>query len=187
MKAAVSSDNKQILVVEDSPTQAEELKYLLEVRGYKVFLAGNGKDALDVLARITPLLVISDIVMPEMNGYELCRRMKQDKGLRGIPVILLTALSDPRDVIKGLECGADNFLVKPYDENYLLSRMDYIIANRELRAHAKIDMGIEVIFSGQRYFISSERRQILDLLLSTYEAATHKNHALLERRRSYGP
>ena len=106
----------EILVVEDSPTQAERLKYILEVEGYQVTVARNGKEALSSLSEHRPTLVISDIVMPEMDGYQLCRRIKADQDLRSIPVILLTALSDPSDVVKALECSADNFLTKPYEE-----------------------------------------------------------------------
>jgi PAS domain S-box-containing protein len=174
-----TSRNIEVLIVEDSPTQAEHLKYTLEENGYAVFVANNGKAALALLQQRKPTMVISDIVMPEMDGYELCQRIKSNETLADIPVILLTSLADPKDVIQGLECGADNFIVKPYDEEYLLSGMEYIISNRELRRRERVEMGVEIFFAGQKYFINSERRQILDLLLSTYEAAVKKNTELL--------
>src|SRR5439155_1179846 len=121
-----------ILVVEDSPTQAEELQYILEQNGYQVSRATNGKKALEAMNKRKPTIVVSDIMMPEMDGYQLCRRIKEDNNFKDVPVILLTSLSDPVDVIKGLECGADNFITKPYDENYLLSRIQYILINRKL-------------------------------------------------------
>src|SRR3990170_786229 len=169
----------EILIVEDSPKQAEQLKYLLERHGYAVTAAANGKEALAAGRRRKPTIAISDIIMPDMDGYQLCRQIKADENLKDIPVILLTSLSNPTDVIKGLESGADNFIMKPYNEEYLLSRINYIIANRELRKSEKLEIGIEILFAGQKYFINSERRQILDLLLSTYEIAPNKNVELI--------
>jgi two-component system sensor histidine kinase/response regulator len=93
----------EILIVEDSPTQAKELRYTLERHGFVVRVAGNGGKALSMIRERKPTIVISDIVMPEMDGYRLCREIKDDGALRDIPVILLTALSDPKDVVRGLE------------------------------------------------------------------------------------
>jgi DNA-binding response OmpR family regulator/signal transduction histidine kinase len=178
MKTAARNGQIEILIVEDSPTQAEELKYILERHGYRLSLARNGRDALAAIARRLPTLVISDVVMPEMGGYELCRHIKQDPRSKGIPVVLLTSLSDPADVISGLESGADSFIFKPYDEQYLLARIAYIMANRHLRENDRSQMGVEIVFGGKKFFITSDRLQILNLLLSTYEAAVHKNQEL---------
>jgi len=170
------NDNVHILIVEDSPTQAVELQYLLEKNHYQVTVAKDGKKALEMLQQITPTIIISDIVMPEMNGYELCAAVKKDDHLKNIPMILLTGLSDPEDVIKGLICGANNFIVKPYDEHFLLSQIRYILANLEIRNNTSWQMNLEIVFRGKTYFINSERKQIIDLLLSTYEAAIQRNH-----------
>ncbi|MBI4641552.1 MAG: EAL domain-containing protein [Candidatus Tectomicrobia bacterium] len=99
-----------------------------------------------------------------------------------MPVILLTSLSDPKDVIRGLECGADNFITKPYDEEILLSRIQYFLENQELLGIEKVQTGIEIFFEGQKYLITSNRLQILNLLLSTYETAVQKNLELIEVR-----
>lgn len=171
-----------ILIVEDSPTQAEHLKYILEVLQYRVTHAANGVQALALLRSESFDLVISDIVMPEMDGYQLCKAIKSDPSLRGVPVILLTALSDPHDIINGLMCGADNFVTKPYDEKYLLARIRFILANRNLHNHENTEMGIEVVFAGQKYFITSARQQILNLLLSTFETAIDRNYELMRAR-----
>lgn len=173
-------DENLILIVEDSPTQAEKLKYMLEKHGYRVRSAGNGREALASLGREKPITVISDIVMPEMDGYELCRRIKANQEFHEIPVILLTSLSDPEDVIMGLECGADFFIMKPYNETFLLSRIQHILANRTLRDLNGVRMGLEIFFRGKKYFINSDRLQILNLLLSTYENAIQKNHELAD-------
>ena len=110
--------------------------------------------------------------MPEMDGYELCKAIKSDENLKDIPVILVTTLSDSQDVIRGLECGADNFIRKPYDERYLLSRINYLLMNLDMRKDHKMRVGVEINLGGQKYFINSERQQILDLLISTYEAGS---------------
>jgi PAS domain S-box-containing protein/putative nucleotidyltransferase with HDIG domain len=168
----------KILIVEDSPTQAEELKHLLERDNYEVEVAINGLEALNVLEGMKPLVVISDIVMPVMDGYELCRRIKDTENIRDISVILLTSLSEPEDVIESLACGADYFLTKPYDERGLLTRIQYIIANCDLESATQTKVGIEIIFGNQRYYINSDRLQILNLLLSTYETAVQKKREL---------
>jgi len=168
----------KILIVEDSPTQAEELKHLLERNNYEVEVAINGLEALNVLEGMKPLVVISDIVMPVMDGYELCRRIKDTENIRDISVILLTSLSEPEDVIESLACGADYFLTKPYDERGLLTRIQYIIANCDLESATQTKVGIEIIFGNQRYYITSDRLQILNLLLSTYETAVQKKREL---------
>ncbi len=168
-----------ILIVEDSPTQAEELRFILEQNGYKASVAKNGKEALTVLETHVPDVVITDVLMPEMDGYELCKQIRSNQRLKDLPVILVTTLSDPTDVIRGLEVGANYFITKPYEGGYLVSRLQYLIANRELRKNLKAEMGINVFFFGQNYFITAERLQILDLLLSTYENAYHQNRELL--------
>lgn len=177
-KQEIGIVGEDILVIEDSPTQAIHLKHLLEKHGHRVSTAGNGREALTLLTGEKPGLIISDILMPELDGYELCRIIKANQSYRDIPVILLTSLADPKDVIKGLECGADNFITKPYSEEHLLARIEHtrIIRN----ATETADM--EICFAGRKYLISAGRRQILNLLLSTYEAAIGKNHELIRAR-----
>ncbi len=173
-----------VLVAEDSPTQAAQLRHLLEERGYQVTVAANGREALEAARRSKPGLLLSDVVMPEMDGYTLCRQIKSDPELKDLPVILVTSLSAPQDVLKGLQCGADNFITKPYNEKNLVSRIEYILANREVRSSEKMRAGIEVRLAGETYFVTSERQQILDLLISTYEEAVRINEELRRSHRS---
>ena len=173
----------EILIVEDSPTQAEQLRHYITAWGYKATVARNGKQALGEALKRKPDLVISDVVMPEMDGYTLCRKIKAHSSLRDVAVILLTSLSAPQDVIKGLECGADNFIRKPYDEKYLHSRVDYILTNRELRKTERMQVGVQLYFGGRNYFITAEKQQILDLLISTYESAVQINDELETKQR----
>lgn len=173
---------EMILVVEDSPTQAEQLRYMLEKHRFRVSVARNGREALIKISEVQPALIISDIVMPEMDGYELCRRVKNHDEVCNIRIILLTSLSDPMDVIRGLECGADNFITKPYDEEFLISRIGYLLENRYDAQDCATLPELKIIFAGREFAITSSRHQILDLLLSTYETAIRKNQELIRAR-----
>mgnify|MGYP003590441068 CR=1 FL=1 len=124
-------------------------------------------------------------MMPEMDGYELCRRIKGDETLRDVPVVLLTSLSDPRDVIRGLQCGADNFLTKPYEDAHLLRRLHHILVNLELRREGHAQMTVEVFFAGQHHRLTADRIQIIDLLLSTFEAAVLQSTQLQKLNGDY--
>ena len=183
IKEGIDNNQIRILVAEDSPTQAEKLSYLLEKEGYRVSVARNGKEALALAGNERPNLVISDVVMPEMDGYTLCREIKSDSRLKDTPVILLTSLSDPKDIIKGLQSGADNFVRKPYDAAYLLGRVRRILANEGLRSSETINMGLELHFGGEKYFITSERQQMLGLLISVYEDAFRLNEELKDHEK----
>ncbi|UFS69421.1 PAS domain S-box protein [Geomonas sp. RF6] len=167
-----------IVVVEDSPTQAEQVKFTLESHDFAVRVAGNGVRALELIEEKRPDVVISDVIMPQMDGYELCRRIKGDPALRRIPVILLTSLSDPRDIVRALECGADNFIVKPYDEHYLLSRIRYTMENIPIHEGAGTEPGVEIVLAGEKHFIASDRVSVLNLLFSSYEIAMRRNSEL---------
>jgi two-component system, sensor histidine kinase and response regulator len=168
----------RILVAEDSATQAQRLRHTLEQQGYTVAIASNGRHALEMIPQFQPELIISDVVMPEVDGYELSRRIKEHAGTRDIPVILVTTMSDPQDVIRGLECGADNFVLKPYNDRYLLGRVRYVLANREFHQTQDAAMGVELYFNDKKHYITAGRLQILNLLLSTYDAAIQRNKEL---------
>ena len=172
-------EKTRVLIAEDSPTQTELLKYLLQQHGYAVFAAQNGTEALDILRDNGADIIVSDINMPDMNGYQLCQAVKADERFRDIPVVLLTALSDPADIIKGLASGASSFISKPYDDDHLLSNISYVLANTALRQEKPQSKDIDVIFGGERYFITSSRHQILDFLLPVFETAVRKNASLI--------
>jgi len=174
----------KILIVEDSLTQAEELIYILENHDFDVQHALDGEKAIELLNQFRPNIIISDIIMPGMDGYQFCSAVKSDDNLKKIPVILLTSLSDLKDVMKGLECGADSFFVKPYTENLLISRIDYFIQNSELRKNLTANSDLEVLFANQKYLISSSRQQIMDILLATYENSILKNNELIDSNRN---
>ena len=172
-----------ILIVEDSPTQAEYLSAILEDRGFQVVTTRNGEEALASMAKRRPDLVISDVTMPGIDGFELCSRIAHDPSLGKIPVILLTGLSHPADVFKGLESGASQFVTKPFEDDYLLSRVEYVLANAELRRQSGAELGIAVSFGGSRHFLTAERIQVIDLLLTSFAATVEKNIELEELNR----
>jgi two-component system, sensor histidine kinase and response regulator len=175
-------DRLQVVVAEDSPTQAELLRQALEDEGYVVTLAVNGVEALEAARRIRPAMIVSDVLMPDMDGYQLCRAIKADPALREIPVMIVTSLRDIEDIVMALESGADNFIRKPFDARSLLARIEFLLANRKLRAHSKMQFGIEISLGGRKHLITAEREQILDLLFSSYEEALQANEELRERQ-----
>ena len=178
---AAKSDNR-ILVVEDSPTQAMEIKLLLEEQQYRVFVATNGREGFKAARAHQPSLIISDIIMPEMDGYELCRALKTDKKLQTIPVILLTTLSDREDIFKGLNVGADYYVTKPFNEQFLLSKVESLLMDPGSELPDQDTEEMEVVFAGKRHRITSNYRRILNLLFSTYENAVFQNRELRQTK-----
>jgi signal transduction histidine kinase len=170
----------KVLIVEDSRIQAEILNDLLRQQGYEPFLAENGRAALAVLETVEPDAIISDVIMPEMDGYELCRTLKNDYRYCHIPVILLTMLTDVQDVVYAMESGADNFIVKPYKSEYILSRLQAILAQDAPPACPEPgEERIEITIAGKGFTIVQGRRQIIDFLLSSYEAAVIQHQEVL--------
>lgn len=172
------SARKEIVVVEDSDVQAYLLKKLLTDNGYYVTVARNGAEGVGAIRERRPAAIISDIVMPVMDGYEMCRRVKEDEELRNIPLILLTTLVETDDVLKGLNAGADNYVIKPYDPDYLLKRIASIIETPVQYRNNREERSVEVMYNGKSYSIQSGRGQTLNLLLSTYENAILQNREL---------
>jgi len=117
----------RILVVDDEPHIRQILKFTLEKADYQVFAAADGEEALDKMAEIKPSLVLLDVMMPKMDGFEVCRKMRQDFVLSQIPVIMLTAKGDLSEKVRGLEGGANDYLVKPYSNEELLLRVRNVL------------------------------------------------------------
>lgn len=112
-----------ILVVEDEPAQREILRYNLESEGYKVTMAERGDEAMLLLDEDRPDLVLLDWMLPGLSGIEICRQIKTAKNTRAIPVIMLSARSEEVDLVRGLETGADDYMIKPYALSELLARL----------------------------------------------------------------
>lgn len=137
----LQENQKKILVVEDEPTLAETLTYNLEGQGYAVFSCGNGKDALHVAKSEQPDLVILDVMLPGIDGFEVCRILRRDTN---IPILMLTARSSEIDKIVGLEVGADDYLSKPFSMRELLARVKaHLRRVRLLREEISEEIGAE--------------------------------------------
>jgi signal transduction histidine kinase len=171
----------RVLVVEDSATQAEEVRLILESAGFAVDTASSAEQGLDRLGAAPFDFVISDIVMPGLSGYELCRRVKSDPRWAAVPVLLLTSLTDPIDVMRALECGADSFLGKPCDPDHLIARVNTVIETRRLRARGD-GSSVDMLFAGKRFSIASSKEQILDLLASSFEDVVRKHAEIAAAR-----
>lgn len=168
----------ELLVVEDSSTQAMLLKQTLEENAFTVIHAKDGMEALELIGKKRPDLIISDIEMPRLNGFELCRKLKSTPGLSSIPVIILTNLSDSMDVIEGIKSGADSFLTKPCTTEILLSTIMDMLQNSKAKPESQEVHPFELIFRGQPHRFNVSLAQITNLLLSTYSSAIEKNREL---------
>src|SRR5438094_7268298 len=113
----------RILVIEDEPANIQTLSTLLKERGYQINIATNGGQALQVLERIRPDLILLDIMMPEMDGFETCRRIKASTAWQEIPIIFLTAKTETVDIVRGFELGAVDYVAKPFNAHELLARV----------------------------------------------------------------
>jgi class 3 adenylate cyclase len=114
----------RILVIEDEPANIQTLSTILKERGYQISIATNGRQALQVLERIRPDLILLDIMMPEMDGFETCRRIKAAAAWPEIPIIFLTAKTDTADIVRGFELGAVDYVAKPFNAHELLARVN---------------------------------------------------------------
>jgi DNA-binding response OmpR family regulator/class 3 adenylate cyclase len=124
---------EQILLVDDNVTNLQVLHQTLDGRGYKLLVAKNGASALAIAAKAKPALILLDIMMPEMDGYEVCRRLKEDPALSDIPVIYLSALTDTADKVKGLEMGAVDYIAKPFQPEEVIARVNNHLTINKLK------------------------------------------------------
>ena len=116
-----------ILVVEDEPDIAELVKYHLDKAGFPARVVADGKQALDLIVREQPALVVLDLMLPGLDGMEVCRRLRASPATRGIPVIMLTAKAEEVDRIVGLEMGADDYVPKPFSPRELVARVKAVL------------------------------------------------------------
>jgi putative two-component system response regulator len=175
---------RRILILEDSPSQAQKLGNLLSTQGYTVTRAVDGLDGLYKLADIKPDLVISDVWMPRLTGFEFCSAMKNDLELSSIPIILLTTLAARKDLIEGLNSGADYYLTKPYNEQLLLSMVDFILANWNYSSNGNSGPEIELTSAGSAEKIKAKPEQIVNFLFSTHENLITNNRELIQAKQA---
>src|SRR5215510_11758866 len=121
-----------ILIVDDEPMNLDILRTRLAVHGYEILTATNGEEALAVAQTQHPDLILLDIMMPKIDGIDVCRRLKTDASLPFVPIILVTAKADSKDVVAGLEAGADEYLTKPVDQAALVARVKSMLRIKAL-------------------------------------------------------
>lgn len=135
------TDKPCVLLVEDEPAQREILRYNLVSEGYEVTMADNGDDALLLAEEVRPDLVLLDWMLPGVSGIEVLRRMKNRRQISAIPVIMLSARSEELDLVRGLETGADDYMVKPYAVSELMARI-----RTQLRRTRPVSVGAQLEF-----------------------------------------
>jgi putative two-component system response regulator len=141
----LDSEKPKILIVDDHPASRMMAVSFLSLEGYEAVESEDGHHVLPRIADINPDLILLDIMMPGLDGYEVCRRLKQDEKTRLIPVIFITALNDRRARLKGIEAGADDFLCKPFDRLELYARVKSLIHQKRL--NEDLDHASQVLFS----------------------------------------
>lgn len=156
----------RILLVEDSPTQLLRAKLLLEDAGYQIETAENGRDGLEKARVNPPDLVVTDIIMPEMDGYEMTRCLKEYPATSPVPVLMVTTRDQPQDVIRGLEVGADHFIPKPYEDDYLVQRVQALFDWQRKSLTGELPVPQELHHLSQKIVITQTREQILKTLLT---------------------
>ncbi|HAK45234.1 MAG TPA: DNA-binding response regulator [Spirochaeta sp.] len=147
---------KKILIVEDEHDIRELISYTLENEGYKVFKAADGISGIEKSRKINPDLILLDIMLPDIDGLEVCRRMKRDENLNNIPVIMLTAKSEDSDIITGLELGAEDYITKPFSPRVLIARLHAV-----LRRKNDVEMDEDHIITVHDILIDIKKHEVL--------------------------
>lgn len=151
--------HEKILVVEDEKDILELIAFNLECSGYTVFKASNGEDGLQLANAEMPDLILLDIMMPGIDGFDVCRSLKQEQKTRKIPIIMLTARGEDTDIVSGLELGAEDYVTKPFSPKILVARIRTVL-RRSNDTTAKVEVlevaGISMDVSKHKVFIGTE-------------------------------
>lgn len=180
------TSSTQIVLAEDSPTQAAWLVHVLKKHGYSVRHAPDGVAALELINTQIPHLLISDIMMPNMDGFGLCRAVKQDTKTAHVLVMLATSQTDPADVIQGLAAGADNFLNKPLDEDTIISRVRHMLAWQQIDSMTESGPTTVVDYGREWYEVACDARRSIHFLVSAIQETDKRNRMLETATREAG-
>jgi two-component system cell cycle response regulator len=169
----------KVLLVEDDPIQASATKEILRKVGYEILWAEDGINAIKLVKSGRPDIIILDVILPGMDGYEVCRWLKLDESTKGIPIIMLTVKKELSDKISGLQIGADDYLPKPYNELELNARIYALLRTKALQDELKLkNKQLEDLLDKVNYMAITDaltglynRRRFLDALTSEYERA----------------
>lgn len=133
----MQSEQDAILVVDDQPANLKVLLSFLQEHDYRVYMVDSGQRALDILPKIQPDLILLDVMMPGMNGFEICRRIKADKDQAALPIIFMTALDSVGDKVTGFSAGAVDYITKPFQQAEVLARINTHITLRKRERELK--------------------------------------------------
>ena len=137
-QAPLAEDADRILLVDDDATNLDVLRHTLDGRGYRLFVSRSGENAIEVARRVHPMLILLDVVMPGIDGYETCRRLKEDPETREAAVIFLSSLDETKDKVRGLEVGAVDFVSKPFQGDEVLARVNTHVTLQRLRRQLEV-------------------------------------------------
>ena len=177
--AAGAQPKSRVLVIEDERDVAELMRYNLAREGYEVRLCSSGIEGLEQARESRPDIVLLDIMVPQLNGWEVCRRLKQDRELRGIPVIMVTGRVEEGDKVLGFEMGADDYVTKPFSPRELLARVRAVMRRSKPTAadgkKTKLRIGqleidrhrFEVTMTGRRVELTPKEFELLCALAGT--------------------
>ncbi|MCX6294769.1 MAG: response regulator transcription factor [Bacteroidetes bacterium] len=159
----MNNNEYKILLVDDEPDILEFLSYNLKKEGYNVFTAGNGKEAISIAKKENPHLIILDVMMPDMDGIETCREIREIPGLKDVMIAFLTARNEDYSQIAGFDVGADDYINKPIKPRVLISRIKALLrrgSNSDTnKSTNKVDMG-GIIIDRERYVIVQDGKEI---------------------------
>ncbi len=167
MESTEQNAKPSLLLVEDTLTQALLMQHQLKKAGYTVKLARSGKAALDEMEKETFEFILSDINMPGMDGFQLCKEIKAKDNWKHVTFILLATPVEKHEILKMLESGAENFILKAFDEASFLAKLDEIIQTARLRKNSQ--SATKAIFAGQEIDLGANPPLFADFMLSSYE------------------
>lgn len=172
IKLEINKMKNRILAVDDEEDIVELVRYNLEREGFETLSAFSGKEALEIISKKRPDLIVLDLMLPDVDGLEITRILKRDDDLRMIPIIMLTAKGEEADIVVGLELGADDYIVKPFSPRILLARVRSVLRRRssgeaqEGKSESLKIHGIEIHMGRHQVFVSGNP---IDLTFSEFQ------------------
>ncbi|MDP4179237.1 MAG: response regulator transcription factor [Bacillota bacterium] len=159
---------EKILIVDDEEHIQELIKFNLENKGYQVLCSGNGKEALKIVKEKQPNLVLLDLMLPGMDGYDVCKEIRRDNNISNIPIIMITAKGEELDKILGLELGADDYMTKPFSIRELIARIKAVLRRTTIQPIDKSFRFGSILVDFEKHEVNKENIKI-DLTLKEFE------------------
>ena len=175
-EAVISEEKIKILVVDDTRTNIDVLSQALSEQGFEILTALSGEVALKILSKVHPHLILLDIMMPGMDGYEVCEKVKNDELTKNIPIIFLTAKSQKEDIVKGIKLGAVDYVTKPFQHEELMVRVETQTRLRQMQLE-KEELTIKIAESEKTYKTIVEKIPELIFKLDNDRKITFANPA----------